>query len=69
MNTTDPTLLAYYVPAAYVSGRTGVVTFGHQNGRAVHGGVLYRGASNGARAARRRIERQARRAARKAVRR
>ncbi len=62
-------LSAHYVPGAYVSGRSGTVQFGHQNERAVHGGVLFRGESNGARAARRRIERQARRAARKGGRR
>ena len=63
------TLPAYYIPGAYVSGRTGAVTFGHQNERAVHGGVLFRGEDNGRRAARRRIERQARRERRRAVRR
>ena len=65
----DPSLPAYFVPSAYISGRTGTVQFGHANNRPVHNGIFYRGEDNGRRAARRRIERQARREQRRAVRR
>jgi len=59
---------AIYLPGAFI-GRSEVVDFAHQNGRPVHGGGVFAGADNSARAHRRRIEREAARVARRELRR
>ena len=55
---------AIFVPTAFIA-KSGVIDFAHKNHRPVHGGILYAGADNSARAMRRRAQREARRVARK----
>lgn len=62
--TVAPAAHPIYIPNTFI-GRRGTVQFGSRDDRPVHGGIHYRGASNGARAARRRAEREAKRLARR----